>query len=43
MNIITDVEQGTDEWHDMRIGHITASRFKDVLSKGRGTAPSITR
>ena len=43
MNIIKDVEQGTDEWHDMRIGHITASRFKDVLSKGRGTAPSKTR
>ncbi len=43
MIIFDHVEQGTDEWHEMRRGVITASRFKDVMSKGRGTAPSKTR
>ena len=43
MIILDHVEQGTDEWHEMRRGVITASRFKDVMSKGRGDAPSKTR
>ena len=43
MIIVDHVEQGTDEWHEMRRGVITASRFKDVISKGRGNAPSKTR
>lgn len=43
MNIIYDIEQGTQEWLEMRLGKLTASRFKDVISKGRGTAPSKTR
>ena len=43
MIIFDHVEQGTEEWHEMRRGVITASRFKDVMSKGRGTAPSKTR
>lgn len=29
-------EQGTPEWHALRCGRITASRFADVLSKGAG-------
>ena len=43
MEIIWDVEQGSDEWLHLRLGKLTASRFADVLSKGRGTAPSKTR
>lgn len=43
MKIIYDVEQGTDEWLQMRLGKLTASKFADVLSKGRGSAPSKTR
>ena len=42
MNIIREIEQGTDQWHELRIGKVTASKMKDVLSKGRGTAPSKT-
>lgn len=36
MEIITDIEQGTEEWHNLRLGWITASRFKDVLAGGKG-------
>jgi len=43
MEIIRDVEQGTDAWLELRKGFITASRFKDVISNGRGGAPSKTR
>lgn len=43
MNIIYDIEQGSDEWLALRLGKLTASRFKDVLTKGRGDAPSKTR
>jgi len=42
MNIIETCEQGSSEWHKLRLGRITASKMKDVLSKGRGTAPSKT-
>jgi putative phage-type endonuclease len=42
MNIITSCEQGSKEWLEMRLGKITASRVKDVISKGRGNAPSKT-
>ena len=28
-------EQGTDAWHQMRLGKVTASRMADVLSKGK--------
>lgn len=31
-----DCEQGSEEWFRVRLGKITASRFKDVLSKGTG-------
>ena len=40
MEIIKDIEQGSADWHTLRLGKITASRVKDVLSKGRGTTPS---
>ena len=42
MKIIREVEQGSADWHKMRLGKVTASRVKDVLSKGRGSAPSKT-
>ena len=42
MNIIEACEQGSDSWHKIRLGKITASRVKDVLTKGRGTSPSKT-
>jgi putative phage-type endonuclease len=40
MIIIETCEQGSAEWHKLRLGRITASKMKDVLSKGRGTDPS---
>lgn len=36
MQIISDIKQGTEEWQNLRITMPTASRFKDVLSKGAG-------
>lgn len=43
MEVITGIEQGSEEWLAMRLSFITASRFKDVMSGGRGGAPSKTR
>lgn len=37
------MEQRTDEWHQARLGKVTASRIADVMAKGRGNAPSATR
>ena len=42
MRIIDNIEQGSDEWLSARLGKVTASKMSDVLSKGRGTAPSKT-
>jgi len=42
MNIITTCDQGSEAWLKMRLGKVTASKMSDVLSKGRGTAPSKT-
>lgn len=42
MEIITNIEQGSQEWLEMRLGKITASRMKEVLSNGRGGKPSKT-
>jgi hypothetical protein len=42
IEIIT-VEQGTDEWRLARLGIPTASRFADVLAKGRNGEASKTR
>lgn len=30
-----DAVQGTDDWHQLRLGKVTASRMADVLSKGK--------
>jgi hypothetical protein len=41
MIIIRDIEQGTPEWHDLRLGVLSSSRFKDLITtKG---APSTSR
>jgi putative phage-type endonuclease len=29
------VEQGSDEWHALRLGHVTASNVADVMAKGK--------
>ena len=42
MNIIHNIEQGSSEWLELRLGKITASRFKDVMTNGRGGATSKT-
>lgn len=36
--IICDVEQGSDQWHQLRHGLISASRFKDVMTQPRSKA-----
>ena len=36
MEIIKDIQQGSEEWHAMRLGFITASRFKEVIAGGQG-------
>ena len=36
------MEQGSPEWFEARLGKVTASKISDVMSKGRGTAPSAT-
>jgi len=43
MEIIKDIEQGSEDWFALRYGWITASMFKAVISNGRGSAPSKTR
>lgn len=35
--------QGTDEWHALRAGIVTASEFDAVQATGKGGAPSKTR
>lgn len=40
MNIVDNIIQGSDEWKLARLGKVTASPVKNVLSKGRGAAPS---
>lgn len=36
MQIIRDIEQGSEEWLALRFGWITASKFKDVIAGGAG-------
>jgi putative phage-type endonuclease len=36
MQIINEIDQSSDEWLDLRMGFVTASRFKDVVAKGAG-------
>ena len=40
---IIECEQRTEQWYQARVGMITASKFADVLAKGRGNAESKTR
>lgn len=42
MEYIYDVEQGSQEWLDSRLGKVTASRVSDILTNGRGGAVSKT-
>tara|TARA_B100001063_G_C16779142_1_gene569394 strand:- start:17497 stop:18123 length:627 start_codon:yes stop_codon:yes gene_type:complete len=42
MNIIESMEQGSQEWLELRLGKVTASKFKDVMTNGRGNKPSAT-
>jgi putative phage-type endonuclease len=35
--------QGSEEWHQARLGKVTASRIVDVMAKGAGGKPSATR
>ena len=35
--------QGSPDWHQFRVGKVSASRVRDVMAKGRGDAPSATR
>jgi len=37
------MDQGTDEWFAARLGRVTASKVKDVMASGRGSAPSASR
>ena len=37
------MEQGSEAWHDARVGLPTASNFSAILANGRGGAPSKTR
>jgi putative phage-type endonuclease len=33
MNIVADIEQGTEEWKQLRLGKVTASRVADVVAR----------
>ena len=37
------IEQGTDLWHRVRTGHVTASKVADVMAKGKDGGASKTR
>ena len=36
MNIVRGIEQGSDEWKELRAGRVTASNFGKVLAGGNG-------
>lgn len=38
-----NIEQGSEEWHQLRLGKVTASRVSDVMASGRGSGESKTR
>ena len=37
------MEQRSNEWYLARLGKVTGSRIHDVMAKGKGNAPSVTR
>ena len=40
---MSDIIQRSDEWYEIRLGKVTASRVGDVMAQGRSGAPSATR
>ena len=34
--VYTEIVQGTPQWHELRLGKVTASRFKSMMTNGRG-------
>lgn len=42
MKIIESVQQGSQDWLELRLGKVTASKFSDVMTNGRGNKPSVT-
>jgi len=40
MRIVDNIEQGSEQWKLDRLGKVTASPVKNVMSNGRGNAPS---
>ncbi len=43
MEIFDEIEQGSDQWRQIRCGLPTTSMFSAILAKGRGGAASKTR
>jgi len=41
--VIHDVDQGSDEWFQARLGVVTASNFATVMADGKDGGPSLTR
>jgi putative phage-type endonuclease len=37
------IHQNTPEWHELRLGKVTASRVADIMRKGKGGAISMSR
>tara|TARA_R110000822_G_scaffold111225_1_gene241868 strand:+ start:88 stop:738 length:651 start_codon:yes stop_codon:yes gene_type:complete len=40
---LNDIVQGSSEWHELRLGKITASNLANVLAVGRSGGESLTR
>ncbi len=43
IEIFENVEQGTDEWKQLRLGLVTASKFSVCMASGKGGGESKTR
>jgi hypothetical protein len=43
VEIFEDIEQGTPEWHQVRLGLPTASKFATLMRSGKGATESKTR
>lgn len=35
-DVLERIEQGSDEWHELRLGKVTGSRIADVMAGGKG-------
>ncbi|MDX1473339.1 MAG: YqaJ viral recombinase family protein [Reinekea sp.] len=42
MKIIESIQQGSQDWLELRLGKVTASKFSDVMTDGKGGNPSVT-